>query len=125
MGDERRTEKRYSCKECEFQELKVEREDIVKVPFTLVDRSARGLCGFYVGDKLIAHGDRIFVLRKGIMKVYYQVRWCDEVFAKAYRFGLKIMDSKGRSRHQNSKYKFIDRFKYDDNITHNVDINCL
>jgi hypothetical protein len=64
-------------------------------PMTMdyVNISARGWCGFYVGDQPPGMGDVIYLIRKGLRRVYYQVCWCREVSEDAYRAGFKVLDS--------------------------------
>lgn len=58
-----------------------------------VNISSRGWCGFYLGDQALLPGEVLYLFRKGLKCVYYQVCWCREVSENAYRVGLKIMDS--------------------------------
>ena len=44
-------------------------------PMTMdyVNISARGWCGFFIGDQPLGMGDVIYLIRKGLRRVYYQV----------------------------------------------------
>jgi hypothetical protein len=59
----------------------------------VVNMSARGWCGFYLGENPLESGEVLYLFRKGLKRVYYEVCWCREVSEQAYRVGVKILES--------------------------------
>ena len=87
-----------------------------------VDISARGWCGFFVADQPVGMGDIIFLIRKGLRKVYYQVRWCKEVSEDAYRAGFKVLDSGIVSRQISLDVMSLCQGKYAQRKKRNIEV---